>query len=379
MGAVPIKGGGKRALGLLLIASLLILPGCWDRKELNEIALIRAIGIDRAEDGQIEVSLLQAIPQRAEDAGGGEKTGGTQRVLTARSINIPEAKEKLQQMLGREIFTGHQEVVVFGERFARAGIGEALDYMARQPQVRLDAVVFVCDGSPKEIFTTIPLAEITASESLYKLARVEGYTEISVMRVLREVTGDGKSTVIPVVKKTGQKSLSLDGLALFRGERMVDHLDRKSKEALMWIRNEYTTGTVNARIRGEKGYVAMKVNRTKTELIPKLKGKKPRMIIRMTSENVLSYNGTGMNLYYPSNMDRIARAMESELQKRLRNTVERVRRDRADAFGFAELFHREYPEKWARMKKDWNERLFPQMDVDIEVRVKLRWPGMTDK
>ena len=155
MGAGPLKGGGKRALCLLLIASLLILPGCWDRKELNEIALIRAIGIDRTEDGQIEVTLLQAIPQRAETPGRG-KNGGTQRVLTARSINIPEAKAKLQQMLGREIFTGHQEVVVFGKGIARSGIGEAMDFMARQPQVRLDAVVFVCDGSPKEIFTTIP-------------------------------------------------------------------------------------------------------------------------------------------------------------------------------------------------------------------------------
>ena len=379
MGAGQLKGGGIRALGLLLIASLLILPGCWDRKELNEIALIRAIGIDRTEDGQIEVALLQAIPQRAEDAGGGEKTGGTQRVLTARSINIPEAKAKLQQVLGREIFTGDQEVVVFGKGIARSGIGEALDFIARQPQVRLDAVVFVCDGSPQEIFTTIPLAEITASESLYKLARVEGYTEISVMRVLRELTGDAKSTVIPVVKKLGDKSLSLDGMAIFRGERMVEHLDRKSKEALMWIRNEYTTGTVNARIEGEKGYVAMNVNRTKTEMIPKLDGKKPRMIIRLTSENVLSYNGTDLNLFYPSNMDRITRVMEKELEKRLRNTVKRAQNVRADAFGFAEIFHREYPEKWAQMKNDWNERIFPRMDVDIQVQVKLRWPGMTDR
>src|SRR5690606_14039005 len=230
--------------------------------------------------------------------GGCRRRGKTGEVLSARSINIPEAKAKLQQKLGREIFTGHQEVVVFGERMARTGIREALDYMARQPQVRLDAVVFVSD-SPKEIFTTIPLVEITASESLYKLARVEGYTEITVMRVLREVTGDAKSTVIPVVKKTGKKSLSLDGMAVFRGERMVDHLDRKSKEGLMWIRNEYTTGTVNTRIKGEKGYVAMKVDRTKTELIPKLKGKKPHMTIRMTSENVLTYNGTDMDLYFP--------------------------------------------------------------------------------
>ncbi len=70
--AGPLKGVGKRMLCLLLIASLPILPGCWDRKELNEIALIRAIGIDQTEEGQIEVTLLQALPHRAGTRGGEE-------------------------------------------------------------------------------------------------------------------------------------------------------------------------------------------------------------------------------------------------------------------------------------------------------------------
>ena len=121
MGAGPLKGVAKRALGLLLIASLPILPGCWDRKELNEIALIRAIGIDRTEDGQIEVALLQAIPQRAGMPGSGKKRGS--KGCSRPRASHPRGEVEIAAKLGRKIFAGHQEVVVLGKRLARKGIG----------------------------------------------------------------------------------------------------------------------------------------------------------------------------------------------------------------------------------------------------------------
>jgi spore germination protein KC len=31
------------------------------------------------------------------------------------------------------------------------------------------------------------------------------------------------------------------------------------------------------------------------------------------------------------------------------------------------------------MKDQWNERMFPQLDVDIQVRVHVRRPGVTDQ
>jgi len=160
---------------------------------------------------------------------------------------------------------------------------------------------------------------------------------------------------------------------------MVDHLDRKAEEGLLWIRNEFTRRTVNTRLKGEKGYVSLEVTRSDTELIPKIKGKKRRILVKVTAEDELVFNGTRLSLYHPSNIDRIARAMERDIRDRLHRTVKRAQKARADVLGFAGAFHREYPEEWAKMKDRWNERVFPRLKVDIQVRVHIRRPGVTDR
>jgi spore germination protein KC len=377
-----LKGVGKRALCLLLVVSLPILPGCWDRMELNEIALIRAVGIDRTEDGQIEVTILQAIPVRTGTEGGGGGGGGgrQQTVLSAQAVTIPEANAKLQEKMGRRIFVGHQEVIVLGKRMANTGIREVLDYFARQPQVRMDAFVFVTEGSPKEIFETVPQGEPTATETLYKMEKLERAAEMTDMRVLQEESGDGEAAVIPMVRKVDDTTLSLDGVAIFRRDQMVDHLDRNAAQWLLWIRDEFTTSRITTRLPGESGYVSLEVVRSETRLIPRIEGENRRILVKVTSEDDVFFNGTRLSLYHPSNVDRIARAMEQTLQDHLRRTVERVqKKDRADVLGFAGAFHREYPKEWARMKDRWNEQVFPRLDVDIQVRVHIRRPGVTDR
>jgi len=381
MRAGRLKQAGKRALCLLLIASLPINSGCWDRKELNEIALIRAVGIDRTEDGLIEVTVLQALPVRAgtEGGAGGGGEGKQQRILSARDITIPEAKEKLQEKMGRRIFTGHQEMVVLGKRLAETGIREALDFFARFPGFRKDAYVFVTEGTPKEIFETVPPGETTSTETLYKMVRLEREVNTTVIRVLQEVSGDAKATAIPMVMKVNDTTLSLDGSAVFRGDKMVGHLGRNVEEGLLWIRNEFTSRTVNPRLPGERGYVSLVVNRSETELIPKIEGKKRRILLKVTPEANVHFNGTRLSLYRPSNVNRIARAMEQTVRSRLRQTVKEVKKAQADVLGFAGAFHREYPEEWAKMKERWNEQVFPRLEVDIQVRAHIRRPGITDR
>ncbi len=373
--AGPLKGVAKRMLCLLLIASLPILPGCWDRKELNEIALIRAIGIDQTEEGQIEVTLLQALPHRS----GTQGVGGKQRVLTAQSVTIPEAKSILQQKMSRKIFVGHQEVILLGKRLAKKGIRKAMDFVARQPQVRQDALVFVTDGSPKEILEIVPPLEFTSSENIYKMVKLERTDDVTVMRVLKEMNGDAETTVIPVLMKIGEKTLGLDGVALFKGDRMVEHLHRKAKEGLLWIQGEFSSGTVTAPIQGEKGDVSLEVTKVDTQLIPRIEGKKRRILLKIFAEDEVVYNGTKRSLNEPENIECFARAIERDIRDRVRWTVKRGQRAKADVFGFAEAFHREYPKEWAKMKKHWNDRVFPRLEVDVQVRVFIRRPGVINQ
>ncbi|MDP4086958.1 MAG: Ger(x)C family spore germination protein, partial [Bacillota bacterium] len=53
----------KKISFLLMMLSAFFLSGCWDRREVNDLALVTAAGIDKKSDGLLELSVLVFIPK----------------------------------------------------------------------------------------------------------------------------------------------------------------------------------------------------------------------------------------------------------------------------------------------------------------------------
>lgn len=47
----------KCLLVVLMLLSAIVLPGCWDKRELTDLAIISAIGIDRTNDSNYVLHL----------------------------------------------------------------------------------------------------------------------------------------------------------------------------------------------------------------------------------------------------------------------------------------------------------------------------------
>ena len=97
---------------LLLLATLVSVPllsGCWDRVEVNDLAIVTAAAINKKDDNQIELSIQIFIPKTL-SSGGGEAggSGGGKMTVTASQTgkNIAEALSKLHGKMPREIFGG---------------------------------------------------------------------------------------------------------------------------------------------------------------------------------------------------------------------------------------------------------------------------------
>lgn len=92
----------------LLIFIIMLLSGCWDRQELNDLALIMAAGFDIKSDHKIELSVLVFIPKGGGSQQGmdvsGEIGGGEQTLVrSAEGVTIADAMSKLQEILPRKI------------------------------------------------------------------------------------------------------------------------------------------------------------------------------------------------------------------------------------------------------------------------------------
>ncbi|WP_054637410.1 hypothetical protein [Thalassobacillus sp. C254] len=107
---------------LLLLAFLQ--TGCWDRLEVNDMALILATGINVVENGNVEVSAEISLPspQGSTELMGGDQGGGIGTYIeSATGETVADAVSKMQQKVSRELFWGQSDIIVIGEELAKQG------------------------------------------------------------------------------------------------------------------------------------------------------------------------------------------------------------------------------------------------------------------
>ena len=82
------RRSGRPALIVALVLSL-VLGGCWDRIEVNDLAIVQGVALDRASEGMIEVTVSIAAPARITPPGA--QQGAETRPGHPRPTNRPPA------------------------------------------------------------------------------------------------------------------------------------------------------------------------------------------------------------------------------------------------------------------------------------------------
>ncbi|HDR7856722.1 TPA: Ger(x)C family spore germination protein, partial [Bacillus paranthracis] len=136
-----------KALSMILVVSLCFLTGCWDRTELNDLAIELGWGLDQAKNNKVEISAQFIIPSKMGMGQSGRSNAG-KSVFIESGIgkDTHEAVQMMQTKMSREIFRGHQRVILIGEKMAKNGLASVLDAYSRDPDIRLRADAFVIKG-----------------------------------------------------------------------------------------------------------------------------------------------------------------------------------------------------------------------------------------
>jgi spore germination protein KC len=146
----------KCSMWMLALSSLVLLTGCFDRQELEQLAFVTGVGLDRAPNGLIDVTLQIAAPEGNESGGNGGGSGkeqgkGTQPVMF-RVHSIPEALSLANTSIERTVTLSHLSIIIFGEDLAREGLKTTLEPMVRFREFRRTVFVAVAKGKASEIF-----------------------------------------------------------------------------------------------------------------------------------------------------------------------------------------------------------------------------------
>lgn len=374
---------------LTLVLIPVLLTGCWDRIEVNDIAFVLGSSTDR-EDGLIRSTVQIALPSQlggAGSQGGGGGTSGSKTflMLSRSAETMYVANKEMQNSLSRVLNYSHRRITLFGEEFARSGIGEQIDTLARFPQNRLTTYVVVTRGPAYKVLEAEAPIEQVPAEMIREIAKSGMKAPMSVQKLSNQLLTEGIDPAIPVVslseslpKKVGngQTLVQLDGLGVLRTDKLVGFLDVNEAALALLAMNEALNPKVSVPYDGggPNQMISISLNETNTKIRTRLKNSQITADIYIQAKGLLVENTSNANLE-ATMMGKLEKQCNDFVAKRVYEVTNKLLKEyRSDVFGLGNTFHNTYPSEWEKVHNRWNDVL-PEIEVRVHSHVHLENTG----
>ncbi|MDD4802546.1 MAG: Ger(x)C family spore germination protein [Syntrophomonas sp.] len=397
----------KKSIALLLmILSLQIFAaGCWDYNEYENIAHVVGIGVDyNNATKEITSSQQQLITQSKQGSESpGSSSAGKSIVNAATDKSLYEALAKLQEVTAKRIFYGYLRVFIMGEESARHILKDQIELMNRTPLLRDTAYFVVCSGKAENILRTVDedmsmassqiiaglLKNADASGAAFpvtihdvaEMLAVSGW-EATIPRVIStapeqdpsEAGGSGESIVF---NKKFYGSLRISGMAAFKGEQLIGWLNEKETLGFGFITGKKISaykvsleplGTDT----GNMLYYNICASGSKIKVT--LQDNKPAISVDIKAEADLRkyYSNQGANIIDPEEKKLIEKELSASIRSDIEAALQKAQTElKSDIFGFGFAFFREYPDLWKNQYEKIWEDIYPDLPVDVNVKVRV--------
>jgi len=157
----------------LACACLILLTGCWDKREPDDLAFVVSLGVDKGTQNAVKMTALVIVPskiysQSAGSSGSGQAGGkGSFENITVEAQTISSGIRLMNTFIGRELSLKHLKSLVFSESVAREGLGPYVDFMSRNEELRDSVIISVVRKNEAGIFLRQLLPLLESSPSKY--------------------------------------------------------------------------------------------------------------------------------------------------------------------------------------------------------------------
>ncbi|MBP2653684.1 MAG: gerAC [Firmicutes bacterium] len=383
--------------GVIFLMSFMV-TGCWDRKEIENRGFVLGGAIDK---------VITPAPKGEYDLPHVTQEAGERKYKV--TVEMPRFKKGEENVTGGKenhyIFSGEGEsmfqivraigaktyfspffedlqVLIFSEAVAREGIKDLLDFGLRNPTMRRGVKVFVTPGRAEDILKgKMQVAEINSifiaktSQNVKMTPRFATVTSLG--EVAQAIRAKRSFGVAEIVMENGDVKLTKG--AIFNAEgKMVGELDEWEIVGGKIIRRVLKEGAFSIPNPANPEKLAVfEVVEPRIKVNSHVDGDKLWFTLEAELAGHLGENTeTEQKALDPVFLMAVERAMADEFTRMVQVAYHKHQELRADALGLGSLVYRQHPEYWNMVKDRWDEEVFPQTPIDVNIKVIIRRPGM---
>lgn len=387
----------RQLIAIFIISVLFATSGCWNRRELNTLAIIMAIGIDKApEDGKIKLTTQVLKPDeiKAPAATGGQGSPKGVWVLTSTGHTIFDAYRNATMQSDRKLYNSQTKVIVISEEMARAGVRPILDFFDRDHELRRLSWLLIAKGEAKDIIEAEHEQEKIPAQAIESLVTASGATSMAVtvnlheflkmlankatdpfasrIEIIAEEETEKKAAKKPKPEESQQngprKRMRLTGAAVFKDDKLAGWLNRPETRGLNWILGKVKSGIIIVKSpKDENQYVALEIIRASSKIIPEIRDGQVTITVEVEEEGNLGEQMSDVDLTTPEYFDSLERRQATVIKNEIAAVLRKAQKEwGTDIFGFGDAIHRKFPREWKKLEKKWDTE-FSQIEVKVKV------------
>jgi spore germination protein KC len=374
---------------------LLMLTGCWSRRELNELLIVLGIGVDW-EDGHYVVSYQVVNPSEiSSQQKRGDRPPST--LFQGRGRTLFEAARSVTTEAPRKVYLGHLQMYIIGEEAARRGINELIDVSARDNETRLDFNIIIAKGSKAEdvlkLYTPLEkLPSYSMQQSLQNSEKNWAPTiAVTLDEVINKLSSQGSELALTGIRiigspEEGQTKQNIEkfmppsrfrysGIAAFKNDRLIGWLNERESRGYTDITNNLDSTTIAIPC-GEQRYLGVEVTSSDSKIKTKVVDGKPEVQVDIRTEaNIVERSCKEFDLSKPETIEQIEAKTKQIVQSNIESAVARAKGMKSDIFGFGTQMEKEHPAFWNQVKDRWRDEYFPVIKVDYKIQMFIRNTG----
>lgn len=311
----------------IFILFIILLTGCSDYKELNDLSLVNSIGIDKDKDNyKICLEILNT-----------DKKNSKNYLIYSKGKTINEAINKANNKSSKKIYGGHLNQLIVSSDVLDTGI---IDSFIRLTEVKDEIDIFLSkeETACKILETNIKKSNQESHKLLDNAKKYSSRTSTSNIDVF--ISNYLKKGIDPVIStlKIDKDNIIIDNIAITNNGKIVKYLDEKETIGYNFIRNEINIFSIPIKYKDD--YMTVKINKSKTK---NNVYKKDNKYIIKTNINIDAYI-TEYNLDIDLTKDKSIEKLEKLTEKELKKYINKVIKldNKSDFLGFKRMIYEKY-------------------------------------
>lgn len=351
----------KFVLIVITLFILLISSGCYNYKEINDMAIVSSIGIDK--DNKNDKYIVSAQIMNSKESEDSEDSQIT--VYTKEGDTVHEALRNITLKSPRKLYGNHLSKIVLSEEVAKEGIDNILDIFNRITEVRNEFIItIVKEDKASDVLKVLTTTESIPAEyvklSLKIADKTSGLTYATkldefislylkkgidpVVPILKIDKKEKKGTTINNITTTNPISkIVIEDLAVTNKGKLETYLKNEEIIGYNFLRNQIQKMIIPVKCDDENNYASILILKNKTKSNAAKKDNKYIINFNINSEAIITEYNCKKDLTDEKVIKKLEKDTEKKIKRYIKKSLNKQKETKGKFLGLERIIYLDYP------------------------------------